>query len=346
MCPENYSLEIAKCRVGRLSVYFFFTRIIFPSFALRRHTLPDMNMVNRNDFFLMDNVCRRIYEDGGPFFMVTTEDLPWLLFQTDREFMEGTNIIAIALSGTGVRLLVDVQMNNHIHLLVEGKEENAKLFVYRLRKRMVAFARRKDRSLTAWKIQVKRIVDIDNLRNAILYIARNPYVAMRNTTPLGYRWGSAHLLFNQNLADYATGVPYKDLIQKEKRAICHSHETDLSDRYMVNDGMILRTSFVDYRRAEEFFISANQFFQWLSRRKESDIETARWIGESILLPNDDVFRIVSDWYGVRSLRTLNVETRLEAARRMRHDLSSNNKQISQVLQIPLSQINALFPVPK
>lgn len=38
--------------------------------------------------------------------------------------------------------------------------------------------------------------------------------------------------------------------------------------------------------------------------------------------------------------------RLEAAPRMKADLNSNNKQIAQVLKLPLKQIDELFPSAK
>ena len=119
---------------------------------------------------------------------------------------------------------------------------------------------------------------------------------------------------------------------------------DIPEHWRCHNGMILRSSFMDYQRTQQFFLSANQYFQWLSRRKESDIEIAKWIGESILLPNEDVLRIVSNWYKVKSVTALDLEQRLEAARKMKTELWSNNKQIAQVLRLPLTQIDLLFPV--
>ena len=301
-------------------------------------------MSNNNDFWAQEKVCEEQFLRGGPFYMISTEELPSLLFESEEDFKEGTNMVALALAGLRLSLLIDVQMNNHLHQVAEGAYEEAVIFAERLRKQMRAFLRRKGRVLKKWDIQIKEIKELRYLRNAILYVARNPYVAHRDATPLGYRWGSAHLMFNRNIADYNPGIPYKELGFREKRQLCHSHDINLPEHYKVSEGMLLRHSFVSYKRAQDFFISANQFFQWLSRKKESDVETARWIGESILLPNDDVFRIVSDWYGVKSIMTLKADDRVQAARRMKAELSSNNRQIAQVLRLPLRQIDLLFPV--
>ncbi len=301
-------------------------------------------MEANNDYWAQERQCEAVFCGGGPFYIVTSENLPWLLFETEEDFKEGTNIIALSLRHLPIRLLNDVQMNNHLHLVLEGPEQAVETFTVQLRKRMKRRLSKRGKDLNKWHIQANRIEDLQHLRYAILYVARNPYVARRDATPTGYRWGGSHLLFNANLPDYAQGKPFQELSYLERRNICHSHDMDIPEHWRCHNGMILRSSFMDYQRTQQFFLSANQYFQWLSRRKESDIEIAKWIGESILLPNEDVLRIVSNWYKVKSVTALDLEQRLEAARKMKTELWSNNKQIAQVLRLPLTQIDLLFPV--
>ncbi|MBE6253039.1 MAG: hypothetical protein E7109_05930 [Bacteroidales bacterium] len=298
-----------------------------------------MNYWNR------EQECERLFLEGGPFYIVTTENLPWLLFACERDFMDGANMVAVSVHELALRLLADVEMNNHLHFVFEGAYEQVLVFVERFRKMMSRYQLAKGSpSLNRWDIQIKSIDNLKYLRNALLYVFRNPSVAMRNCTPLGYKWSSAQLMFNENLYRYSQGVPYNSLTYREKRLIAHSRELILPDSYRVLDGMILRECFVDYKRAESFFESAHQFFYQLGRKVESDAETARWIGEKILLPNEDVFGIVSAWYNVQKTSLLSTNQRLEAARRMKAELMSNNKQIAQVLRIPIEQVDQFFPV--
>lgn len=298
-----------------------------------------MNYWNR------EQECERLFLEGGPFYIVTTENLPWLLFACERDFMDGANMVAVSVHELALRLLADVEMNNHLHFVFEGAYEQVLVFVERFRKMMSRYQLAKGNpSLNRWDIQIKSIDNLKYLRNALLYVFRNPSVAMRNCTPLGYKWSSAQLMFNENLYRYGQGVPYNSLTYREKRLIAHSRELILPDSYRVLDGMILRECFVDYKRAESFFESAHQFFYQLGRKVESDAETARWIGEKILLPNEDVFGIVSAWYNVQKTSLLSTNQRLEAARRMKAELMSNNKQIAQVLRIPIEQVDQFFPV--
>lgn len=298
-----------------------------------------MNYWNR------EQECERLFLEGGPFYIVTTENLPWLLFACERDFMDGANMVAVSVHELALRLLADVEMNNHLHFVFEGAYEQVLVFVERFRKMMSRYQLAKGSpSLNRWDIQIKSIDNLKYLRNALLYVFRNPSVVMRNCTPLGYKWSSAQLMFNENLYRYSQGVPYNSLTYREKRLIAHSRELILQDSYRVLDGMILRECFVDYKRAESFFESAHQFFYQLGRKVESDAETARWIGEKILLPNEDVFGIVSAWYNVQKTSLLSTNQRLEAARRMKAELMSNNKQIAQVLRIPIEQVDQFFPV--
>ena len=258
-----------------------------------------MNYWNR------EQECERLFLEGGPFYIVTTENLPWLLFACERDFMDGANMVAVSVHELALRLLADVEMNNHLHFVFEGAYEQVLVFVERFRKMMSRYQLAKGNpSLNRWDIQIKSIDNLKYLRNALLYVFRNPSVAMRNCTPLGYKWSSAQLMFNENLYRYSQGVPYNSLTYREKRLIAHSRELILPDSYRVLDGMILRECFVDYKRAESFFESAYQFFYHLGRKVESDAETARWIGEKILLPNEDVFGIVSAWYNVQKTSLL------------------------------------------
>ena len=304
-------------------------------------------MTTQNEYWERERLCEQAFLDGGPFYFISTENLPWLLYTSEEEFKDGTNIVATSLAGLRIKVLNEVEMNNHLHLVVEGIIAEIRIFEERLRLKMHRYQQSKGKpSLLKWEIRVKQIESLAFLRNAIMYVSRNPYVARRNVTPNGYRWSGGFLFFNETLPDYRQGIPWAEVPYKDKRAICRSHDIDMPEHYRVLDGMITRASFIDYRRTEEFFNSANQYFKLLAKNVEADAETARWIGETILLPNEDVFRIVADWYRVKSVVALNMEQRQEAAKRMKYELMSNNKQISQVLKLRPELVDAMFPSPQ
>ena len=77
-------------------------------------------MSSNNDFWAQEKVCEEQFFRGSPFYMISTEELPWLLFENDEDFKEGTNMVAIAAAGLRLQILVDVIMNNHLHQVAKG----------------------------------------------------------------------------------------------------------------------------------------------------------------------------------------------------------------------------------
>jgi hypothetical protein len=301
-------------------------------------------MHERNDYWMRERECERIFAAGGPYFMINTEHVDWLLYKTREEFIVGTNLVAIAAAESGFHILDDVQMNNHHHVLGEGTRSRADAFADLLREKERKFQTSLgNRSLKDWEIRVDATTDLQQFRNRVAYIDRNAYVVRLDSTPNGYPWGSGGLFFNGNLWMMSEGLPWKSLTIEKKRKICRSHNIDMPDTYKTLGGMILRRSFVDYKRTESMFNSANQYFTKLTRHGEADVEISKALGEKIQLPTEEVFQIVGGWFPGSSVRELEVKDRLEAAKAMKTRLNSSNKQISQVLRLPEDQLERLFP---
>lgn len=269
-------------------------------------------MQTKGDFFERERECERLFEAAGPFWFFTTEGLDRLLYSSREEFIAGTNILAISAAKSGVTVISDTQMSNHHHVMARGSLSQAGAFreIFRDKSRRYQLALG-NKSLKDWDIRIDATEDVTAFRNRIVYIDRNAYVARR-----------------------------------DRRCICRSHDIDLPSSYRVLDGMILRSSFIDYQQTESLFHSANQYFSLLSRHGESDVEIAQMLGEGIQLPNEEVFQIVAQWHRGRSLRELTPVEKALAAKRMKLRLSSSNKQITQVLQLPPEEVERLFPVPR
>ena len=291
--------------------------------------------------------CEYRFAEGGPYSLLTLNQLPFLLFEDDREFIDGNNILAISSAIADVSILDYSLMNNHFHVVVEGGQLQVEDMVDRSKTMLRQYLLRRNKPRDCrLEIRIDPLTTLSALRRGVLYTDRNAYVARRDSTPTGYPWGGGSLLFNGDLWLMTLGTAYSELTFREKRSICHGRDLNLPGVFRCHNGMILKTSFVCYKRTESFFNSANQYFSMLLRHAESDVEFSRMIGESILLPNEDVFMIVSGWYPGQKLYSLTVQQRVDAAKRMKRELGSNNKQIAQVLRLPLSQVEAWFPIPR
>ena len=301
----------------------------------------------KNDYWDRERECERSFSAGGPYYYVTTENLDWILYESQKEFVAGTNLVAIAAARSGFSVLDDVQMSNHHHVMGAGCLQQAERFAEILHDGERKYQRSLGKpSLKEWNIRIDETSDLKAFRNRIAYTDRNAYVARLDSMPTGYPWGAAGLLFNGNLYRMNPGIPYDKVGGREKRLICRSHNADLPSSYRVLDGMILRSSFVDYHKTESLFNSANQYFTLLTRRGEADVEMAAMLGEKIQLPTEEVFQIVGSWFPGKSIRALEPDERLKAAHMMKQRLASSNRQITQVLRLPAADVNRMFPKPE
>lgn len=298
----------------------------------------------KNDYWDRERECERLFAAGGPYYFISTEDLDWTLYDNSEEFIVGTNLVAIASARSGFMILDDIQMNSHHHIMGKGSFDRACCFAEILHDSERKYQRSLQKpALKEWNIRIDETLDLKSFRNRIAYTDRNAYVARLDSMPTGYPWGSASLFFNGNLRLMNQGIPFDKVGGREKRIICRSHDTDLPSHYRVCDGMILRSSFVDYHATEALFNSANQYFTLLTRRGEADVEIAAKLGEKIQLPTEEVFQIVSSWFQGQNLRTLELEARLNAAKMMKQRLASSNRQITHVLRLPAADVDRMFP---
>lgn len=309
--------------------------------------LSNIMSKERNDFWERERECERFFAEGGPYYFITTEDLDWLLYTNKEEFVAGTNFVGIASGRSGFVVLDDVQMNNHHHVLGEGTLTQAYSFkdeLQTLNSRYQTSIGHK--SLKDWNITIEETTSLQAFRNRAAYTDRNAYMARLDSMPSGYPWGSANLFFNGNLWMMKEGVEYGRLGIRAKKAICHSHDVDLPSHFRVLDGMLLRASFVDYKKTERLFNSANKYFTMLTKHGEADVEIAAKLGENIQIPNEEVFQIVCGWFPGTKLRDLDSITRMEAAKMMKLRLRSSNRQIIQILNMPAKEVACLFPQAK
>ena len=305
------------------------------------------NKMENNDYWIRERECERVFSEGRPYYMITTENLDWLLYRNPEEFKVGTNLVAVASGQSGFVILDEIQMNNHHHVLGEGSLTQAEHFTQLFREKERRFQLSLGNpSLKKWNIRIDETLSLKQFRNQVGYINRNAYVVRLDSTPTGYPWGSGNLFFNGNLWQMQEGVPFGELSIDYQREICRSHQIRLPEQFRVLDGMILRQSFVNYRRTESFFNSANQYFSYLTKRGEADVEIANMLGERIQLPNEEVFQIVGGWYPGESIGQWKDDRRFEAAKRMKSALRCSNKQITQVLRLPPERVDQMFPQPR
>ena len=313
-----------------------------------------MKNENKISFYDMEAICLRNFEisveANGPFWHVCTPgQLSEIIFTEPDDYRFAVSNIAISAAETGVRIITDQIMSNHIHVLVQGSRAQCMSFMHVYSYRLKKYLDRKERYISLKDFRCDNpipITDYKMARNEIVYINRNGYVADYRYTPFNYPWGSGSLYFNP-YAKAIEGIPYKDIPYLEKRALTFRRVSDMPEGFRVRNGMILPASYCDYRFGESLFNSAHQYFSMLSKNYESYSEEAKRLGDSCPMADEEVYSIakmlsIRD-YDIKQPSLLPLEAKLKIARHLHFDYHVDNGQIRRILKLALSDINTLFP---
>ena len=242
--------------------------------------------------------CEQIFLEGGPFYHLYTRHIEDdLLFRTEEELNQALNIIAVAVFFAGCKVLAFAIMNNHLHFILEGPESQCRVFYSFIQKKLAFVLGRSGRGHIAQMCTPSFVTinSLKQLRDEIVYVIRNPFVDRVNVNMHAYKWCSGYLYFNPFLEEmFVKGVSASKMTIEKRREFKRERNPDIDPRIMVLNGVALPSCFVDYSRTESFFENARQFFQWLYKNVESQIEVARRIGETIVLDDIEVFPLFVD----------------------------------------------------
>ena len=235
-----------------------------------------------------ESACEAAFARGGPFWHLYTDGGKMeILFASPEDFLFGITLLGICCASfPGCRVLTFSLMNNHLHIVLAGPEQDVRTFFEMFRRRLQRYLNDRKRYcvLDRFEADLFRIPDLHALRNEIVYVNRHGYVTRSDCTPYSYLWSAGIFFFNP-MAGLLPAKPFQALTLRERRAMCHCREADLPARYQVLAGfdtgscaplarMLLAPSFCAIREGEGYFRNAHQYFQRLGRNLEAHAEVA------------------------------------------------------------------------
>ena len=162
--------------------------------------LPGIKCVVMMTYAEKERGCERLFDANGPFWHVYTDGSVMTdIFCDDDELKAGMVALAVCAILCGKAELVTFElMNNHVHLIMRGSKEGCLELFEMFRRRLVRWFRMKGKAFdwSQFEAQILRIEALKDLRNEIIYVNRNAYVASRNYTPFSYPWGGGWAYFS------------------------------------------------------------------------------------------------------------------------------------------------------
>lgn len=266
-----------------------------------------------------------------------------ILFENEAEFIAGMNRIAVCVAickekGIPIVLLAFCLMDNHFHFIFYGEKDNCDYFVDNYKKLAAMWvAKHRGRPLADTFTTGSFSIHPAKVGEKIAYLFRNPVAGGLRTTPQGYRWSSASIMFSDTKQILLGARMISDLSYRERRKLFSSHTSLPEDWIVQADGVIWPGCYTDYKAAETHFPSVRSYMFELNNFKVDNEIDAEEVKQFYSLPDSEVrFRAVQtcmEYYQKERISMCSLEERVSVAKILRRELRCNDKQLARVLRI-------------
>ena len=266
-----------------------------------------------------------------------------IIFKTDADYIFGMNSIPACMADRDISMHAFCLMDNHVHFIAHGTEEDCGGFIKAYRKRLFTLA-----DMSRADICMKEIDDTEYLKRAIAYVLRNPPAAGLAVLPTHYRWSSGPLYFN-NGNTLTANRPVTDIAHMSKRRQQKLFRTrgQLPGHYTVTaDGLICPGCYVDYRAVEEIFHSPVRMLYFLSRNDSMEMELTSGILRRARYTDSEmastVTNLCSEIFCKSSPDALSIDEKYQLADILRKQYGLGIKQLARLTQTSISLLGQVF----
>lgn len=272
-----------------------------------------------------------------------------IMFADVREYIAGMNRIGICrVHLKTVVIIAFCLMDNHIHLIFHGTRE-ACLKWMALYHRLTMIWQNRHREGNPideeWEYDAWQIYDLEDLKEKIAYVFRNPTVARMGYTPCGYRWSSAPLVFADNSAQMTGGRLTGTLSIYESRKLFETRTLLPDDWTVLPDNMIWPGCYTDSKQVEKLFGHPRAFLYALNQNVEAGVNQQIY-RETISLPDADIINQARDIsrsrFSTDRLDSLDIPSRIQLCQALKKQSGVSLKQLARVVRIPLAELKRIF----
>lgn len=301
----------------------------------------------------------RITMNQPAYFHITANGADARHFITcEAEYFAAFNLIGVcAANCPGVTIVSFSIEDSHPHMLVCGIREDCAFFKDRyetLYKHFVAATRKGGTGLVLHCELYPIGDDPDYLLNVAVYTIIQPTKDGKPVMYHDYPWGTGSLYFRSG---FYTPVWYFDkegsLRHPErfgdqsalaKRRILHSRSWTIPDGWMVCNGFILPSNYIDVPRFEKIYGTHNRFRVFLSSPRKREEEMLRRMSEQrgVMLEDMEARRVCGDvckqLFNTRDPRGLDAPQRITLAQELRRRYRMTFRQLATVVRLPETEI--------
>lgn len=245
--------------------------------------------------------------------------------------------------------------DTHPHALLRGNLENCSRFVRDFEDKSKRSIARRRGSLEGTNLhcELYEINDTRYLMNVAAYTIVQATKDGKAVMPYDYLYGTGALYFRSRytILPWMIGndlkvkepVRFRDLNAREKLRICASKEL-IPEDWLVCNGFILPTNYVDIKDFEQIFRTHNCFRTFLcsNRSKDEDIINRMSSTRGVLLDDQEARKICAEAclriFGRPSTYSLSTDQRIILARSLKKDYNVSYRQLATLVKIPQNEL--------
>lgn len=297
-----------------------------------------------------ERICESEFILNGPYWHICTDGTKMQnIFCTAEDFNTGMWLLAsVCCQFKDCRIITFEIMSNHLHLIISGQRERSLGFYDVLRGRLKRTFTRKG-NLVDWdrfQMDIHPIETLRALRNEIIYVNRNAFVANEAYTPDSYPWGGGCAYFNAWLTDLHP-TPFCDLKINHQRELMHTRDIEAFASLKVAGNRAYIPSFCDISLGERMFRDPRSYFNALTRNAEAFSQIAARLKDTIFLTDDELFAVtvshISKEYDLNKISLLSPQQRLDTARHLHFKYNATNQQLRRILKLEPGVLDEMFP---
>lgn len=277
----------------------------------------------------------------------------------EEDYLAAFNLVGVCAANTDVVVVSFSIEDSHPHVLLWGTLKHCSEFkaLYETQYVHYAAATRPGGADIVLHCELYSIGDdVDYLQNVAVYTIIQATKDGKAVMPYDYRWGTGSMVFRKSYfipvwqfddrGAVCQPVTFGSLGTRSRRALLHTRSLSIPDHWLVCNGVILPSNYVDVTRFESIYRTHNRFRVYLSSpRKREEMMLARMVEERGVSLEDLEARkacgdICKQLFGTRDPRRLDTRRRIQLAQRLRSQLRLTFRQLATLVRLPETEVRS------
>lgn len=270
----------------------------------------------------------------------------------EADFQAAFNLIGVCAANTDAVVVSFSIEESHPHALLWGTETECLSFKdkYETQYRHFAAATRSKGFELALDFELYPIGNDENyLKNVAIYTIIQPTKDGKPVMFYDYRWGTGSMYFRSRnyvpvwffdeKGEIKLPVQFGTLGATAQRDLAHSRTLTIPDNWLVCNGFILPSNYVDVKYFENIYKTHNRYRVFASSTRQREEEMLRMMAEyrGVTVEDLEARRLCGDlckeMYGIRDPRRLDTTRRIALAQQLRKNYRLSFRQLALLVRL-------------